>query len=99
MDICSSPTQPVKNSLQDLVCCRNIQACVIRLDVCCFDGTVVNHKSVSLRTITSEDGGAIEREIKRLCKAKAGVSQEANLSMSTPQCLKGKQGNTYAAGA
>jgi hypothetical protein len=67
--------------------------------MCSFDGTVLNNQSISLRTITSEDGGAIEREIKRLCKAKAGVSQEANLSMSTPQYLKGEQGNTYAAGA
>jgi len=86
------------NSLQNLVCCGDIQACVIRLDVGCFDGTVFNHKSISLRTIASEDGGAVEREIKCLCEAKAGVSQEANLPMSAPQSLKGKHDNTYAAG-
>jgi hypothetical protein len=86
------------NSLQNLVCCRDIQACVVRLDVCCLDGTVVNHKSISLRTITSEDGGAIEREIKCLCEAEAGVSQEADLPRLTPGCFTGKQEKTYTAG-
>jgi hypothetical protein len=45
----------------------------------CFDGAVVNDKSISLRTIASEDGGAVEGEVKCLCEAKAGVSQEADL--------------------
>lgn len=49
-----------------------------------LDGTVVDHKGISLRTVAAKDGGAVKRQIQGFCEAKAGVSKEANLVVSIP---------------
>lgn len=64
----------------------------------CFDGSVLDDQSISLGAVTSENGCTVEREVKGLCEAQAGVTEEADLQRSTGCFLIGVQG-THTAGA
>jgi hypothetical protein len=49
--------------------------------VCVFHSAILDDQGISLGAITAEDGGAVERQIKRLGEAEIWVGEEADLTM------------------